>query len=73
MSHLKGDTDYGHQAVSIMLSCNGVVLNYDIVMYDKTKSKIEIVKSVIDELLKAPVVSYFLYDSWWQTVLCLQI
>ena len=44
MSHLKGNTDYGHQAVGVMLSCNGVVLNYDNVMYDKTKSKIEIVK-----------------------------
>ena len=65
MSHLKGHTDYGHQAVGVMLSCNGVVLNYDNVMYDKTKSKIEIVKSIIDELPEAPVVSYFLCDSWY--------
>lgn len=65
MSHLKGNTDYGHQAVGVMLSCNGVVLNYDNVMYDKTKSKIEIVKSIIDELPEAPVVSYFLCDSWY--------
>ena len=48
-----------------MLSWNGVVLNYDNVMYDKTKSKIEIVKSIIDELPEAPVVSYFLCDSWY--------
>ncbi len=40
MSHLKGHTDYGHQAVGVMLSCNGVVLNYDNVMYDKTKSNL---------------------------------
>ena len=65
MSHLKGHTDYGHQAVGVMLSCNGVVLNYDNVIYDKTKSKIEIVKSIIDELPEAPVVSYFLCDSWY--------
>ena len=40
MSHLKGHTDYRHQAVGVMLSCNGVVLNYDNVMYDKTKSNL---------------------------------
>ena len=28
-SHLKGKQDYGHQAVAVMLSCNGIVLNYD--------------------------------------------
>ena len=27
-SHLKKKQDYGHQAVGIMLSCNGIVLNY---------------------------------------------
>ncbi len=25
-SHLKGKQDYGHQAVAVMLSCNGIVL-----------------------------------------------
>ncbi|MCI5508955.1 MAG: hypothetical protein MR436_00585, partial [Eubacterium sp.] len=34
-SHLKGKQDYGHQAVAVMLSCNGIVLNYALVMYDK--------------------------------------
>ena len=34
-SHLKKKHDYGHQAVGVMLSCNGLVLNYAIVMYDK--------------------------------------
>jgi len=27
-SHLKGRQDYGHQAVSIMLSCNGISFNH---------------------------------------------
>ena len=27
-SHLKKKQDYGHQAVAVMLSCNGIVLNY---------------------------------------------
>ena len=34
-SHLKGKQDYGHQAVSVMLSCNGIVLNYAFVLYNK--------------------------------------
>ena len=32
-SHLKKKQDYGHQAVAVMLSCNGIVLNYAFVMY----------------------------------------
>ena len=32
-SHLKGKPDYGHQAVAVMLSCNGIVLNYAFVMF----------------------------------------
>lgn len=48
-----------------MLSCNGIVLNYAIVMYDKSKSKIKIVQDIADELPVAPVVSYFLCDSWY--------
>ena len=62
-SHL----NYGHQSVSVMLSCNGITLNYTTVMYDKSKSKIEIVKDIADKLPKAPVVSYFLCDSWYTT------
>lgn len=34
-SHLKGKQDYGHRAVSVMLSCNGIVLNYAFVLYNK--------------------------------------
>ena len=35
-SHLKGKKDYDHQAVSVMLSCNGLILNYAIIMYNNT-------------------------------------
>ena len=49
-SHLKGKQDYGHQAVAVMLSCNGIVLNYAIVMYDKSKSKVKIVQEIAEEL-----------------------
>lgn len=64
-SHLKGRQDYGHQAVAVMLSCNGIVLNYTIVMYDKSKSKIQIVCDTARELPAPPVISYFLCDSWY--------
>lgn len=64
-SHLKGRQDYGHQAVSVMLSCNGIVLNYAIIMYNKSKSKIQIVQDVAEELPVTPVISYFLCDSWY--------
>lgn len=41
-SHLKGKQDYGHQAVSVMLSCNSIVLNYAFVLYAKAFSKIDV-------------------------------
>jgi len=66
-SHLKGCQDYGHQAVSVMLSCNGIILNYAIIMYDKTKSKIKTIQEIAEELPQAPVISYFLCDSWYST------
>ncbi|BFL24115.1 hypothetical protein K310107B6_01670 [Mediterraneibacter gnavus] len=46
-----------------MLSCNGITLNYAVILYDKSKSKIQIVKEIAEELPIAPVVSYFLCDS----------
>ena len=49
-SHLKGKQDYGHQAAAVMLSCNGIVLNYAIVMYDKSRSKVKIVQDIANEL-----------------------
>ena len=64
-SHLKKKQDYGHQAVSVMLSCNGITLNYAIVMYDKSVSKIDIVKQLVRELPPAPNPSYLLCDSWY--------
>ena len=32
-SHLKRHQDYGHQVVSVMLSCNGIILNYAVILY----------------------------------------
>ena len=67
-SHLKKKQDYGHQAVGIILACNGIVLNYAIVMYDKSRSKIQIVCDIANELPPAPTVSYFLCDCWYSCV-----
>ena len=64
-SHLKGCQDYGHQVVSVMLSCNGIILNYAVILYDKSRSKIQIVQEIAKELPIAPVISYFLCDSWY--------
>ena len=64
-SHLKGKQDYGHQAVSVMLSCNGIVLNYAFVLYNKSISKIDIVQDIAKELPVPPVKSYFLCDCWY--------
>lgn len=64
-SHLKGCQDYGHQVVSVMLSCNGIILNYAVILYDKSKSKIHIVQEIAKELPTAPVISCFLCDSWY--------
>ena len=64
-SHLKGKQDYEHQAVSVMLSCNGIVLNYAFVMYNKSISKIDIVQNIAGELPVPPVMSYFLCDCWY--------
>ena len=64
-SHLKKKQDYGHQAVAVLLSCNGIVLNYDFVMYNKSISKIDIVQNIAKELPVPPVMSYFLCDCWY--------
>ena len=61
-SHLKKKQDYGHQAVAVMLSCNGIVLNYAFVMYNKSISKIDIAQNIAKELSVPPVMSYFLCD-----------
>lgn len=66
-SHLKGCQDYGHPVVSVMLSCNGIILNYAVILYDRSKSKIRIVQEIAEELPVAPVISYFLCDSWYNS------
>jgi len=58
-SHLKRKQDYGHQAVAVMLSCNGLILNHAVIMYSKSKSKINIVLEIAEELPVPPVISYF--------------
>ena len=45
--------------------CNGITLNYAVILYDKTKSKIQIIQDIAAELPIAPIVSYFLCDSWY--------
>lgn len=64
-SHLKKKQDYGHQAVAVMLSCNGITLEYTIEMCDKTVSKIGLVKQIASELPDAPKCGYLLCDSWY--------
>lgn len=49
-SHLKRRQDYGHQAVAVMRSCNNIVLNYAIVLYDKSKSKVKTIQKIAGEL-----------------------
>lgn len=66
-SHLKSCQDYGHQAVAVLLACNDVVRIYDVVMYDKTQTKIQIVQNIANELPIPPVASYYLCDSWYTT------
>lgn len=58
--HLKGKQDYGHQAVAVMLSCNGIVLNYAFVMYNKSISKIDIVQLICKKLLIFWVVEFIM-------------
>ena len=48
-----------------MLSCNGIVLNYAFVLYNKSISKIDIVQDIAKELSTPPVQSYFLCDCWY--------
>lgn len=67
-SHLKKKQDYGHQAVGVMLSCNGITLNYAMILYDKSRSKIQIVCDIAKELPEAPVPSFFLCDCWYSCV-----
>lgn len=65
MSHLKRQMDYGHQAIGVMLACREMILNYAIILYDKTQSKIDLVCRIAAELLIPPSPGYLLCDSWY--------
>ncbi len=67
-SHIKKKQDYGHQAVGMMLACNGIVLNYANVMYDKSRSKIQIVCDIANELPVPSTESFLLCDCWYSCV-----
>lgn len=64
-SHLKNRQDYGHQAISVLLSCNGITLNYTVLLCDKSKSKIQMICDLANELPIAPTHSYLLCDCWY--------
>jgi len=67
-SHLKGKTVYGHQLVTLMLSCNNVVMPYIICIYDKNKmSKIKMAIKLIKSL-PAPInTGFVMCDSWYSS------
>ncbi len=44
-----------HQAVGVLLSCNGITLNYTMIMYDKSVSKIDTVKQIAEETYRKKV------------------
>lgn len=48
-----------------MLSCNRIVLNYAMVLYDKSRTKVQIACDIAKELPKAPIPSFFLRDCWY--------
>jgi len=64
-SHLKGKSDYGHQAIAVLLSCNGITLLYAVEMYDKSVSKIDKMCEIAQQLPSAPTLSYLLCDRWY--------
>ena len=65
MSHLKGRMDYGYQVIGVMLACGELVLNYAILLYDKSQSKIDMVSSIANTLPEPPNIGYLLCDSWY--------
>lgn len=71
-SHLKNKMVYGQQFVTVMLRCGNMVLPLETVLYEKqsdksalTKSKISIVRDIINSLPKPPHGGYVLSDSWY--------
>lgn len=65
MSHLKGQMDYGHQAIGVILARGELVLNYAILLYDKSRSKIDLVSRIVDALPEPPNIGYLLCDTWY--------
>ncbi|WP_249538987.1 hypothetical protein [Anaerobutyricum hallii] len=61
----KGKTGLRASGSCCMLSCNGIVLNYAFVMYNKSISKIDIVQNIAKELPVPPVMFYFFCDCWY--------
>ncbi|NFO15787.1 IS701 family transposase [Clostridium botulinum] len=65
-SHLKGNIVYGHQIVSSLLCCDGLVLPYSVDIYDKNiMNKIEMAKNLIESLPKPITKGFVLCDSWY--------
>ena len=60
---IKGRMDYGHQAIGAMLACGELVLDYAILLYDKSQSKIDMVSSIANTLPAPPNIGYLLCDS----------
>lgn len=51
-----------------MLSCNRIILNYAVILYGKSCSKIQIVQEIAEKFPAAQVISNFLCDSWYTSV-----
>jgi hypothetical protein len=65
-SHLENKTVYGHQLLTVMISCNDVILPYSILIYDKKHmSKIDMAISVINSLPNPINTGYVMCDSWY--------
>ena len=65
-SHLKGKNVYGHQILVSLLSCDGLVLQYSIDIYDKeSMSKIKLTQKLIATLPKPEDKGFVLCDSWY--------
>jgi hypothetical protein len=65
-SHLKNQSVWGHQFLTMMLSANDMILPFFIERYDKSvKSKIERVCEMIEQLPIATQQAYGLCDSWY--------
>ncbi|AEF16490.1 transposase IS4 family protein [Thermoanaerobacterium xylanolyticum LX-11] len=65
-SHLKGKQVWGHQLLTMMLSCGNVVLPYCIERYEKGgKSKIERICEMVSMLPIPKGPAYGLCDSWY--------